>query len=132
MAKEKPFLPENSQDLQIFAEAQFQTILELNEEVDRLKNENKRLKQMVIVPAEFLPLSEITVSDEQSICQMELKRLQAKAIDGPLTFEETKKVQVYSELLLKMENKPKTFKISKTLSDVELLAIASNNETPSQ
>lgn len=101
--------------LKSFTEAQHNKIIELNKKVQELEQKNKKLtldlqnsSLSIVDRAESIIKSGTIIEDhEENICRMELKRLHDSSMDRALTFEETKKVEIFTKLLLAITNKPR-------------------------
>ena len=120
-------------DLQVLCEAQTQTIFQLTKKNQKLEEEVHHLKKLLddTVPGTSLSpkalndsLSEMKESPAVSLCEIEIYRLQQKTMDGPLTFEEVKKLEIFVKTLKllkpsKEESKPKV----KDLTEEDLLDI---------
>ena len=106
---------ESQIELQAFAEQQHITILELTKKIDTLKEKNKQLETLLqtktpVLVGEYSPIvqaSTINEAHEETICRIELKKLHDIAIERALTYEETKKVDIYTKLLIAINQKPK-------------------------
>lgn len=99
-------------ELQAFASAQQRTILELNKKVNALEQENVKLKKTIASTEMEAKKSEdktinANISDEQAICEMQLNILRDRSIEGELTLEESKKVELFAKLLLQLRNPEK-------------------------
>lgn len=125
-------------DLQEFTEAQHSTIMELTRKVQSLTEKNKHMEnllqqQVPVLVSEYKPPTIVGPNDqdhEEAICRMELKKLHDLSIERALTFEETKKVEVYTKLLISLSQKPKSVEnIAKGKTTTELLRlVGSDNE----
>lgn len=89
-------------ELEAYIEAQNELILELREKVDELKNsQNSQEKSSNLVK---------TATDEdvdREICRLQLNKLYNKANNRELSIEETKKVEIFTKLLLSLDSRPK-------------------------
>jgi uncharacterized coiled-coil DUF342 family protein len=100
-------------ELQAFAEAQYRTIIELSKKINLLEEERDSLKKDLAnsVSKDQLDTPSIlqpSGSDEEIICRAELKKLREKSSGGEeLTLEETKRVEIYTKLLLNLSSKDK-------------------------
>lgn len=121
-------------ELQQYADAQFKLITDLNKQISVLKQENTHLKDVL---AGSTPLLEEDKSkllaysyiepDEKTIAEIELNKLKELSYQRPLTYEETKRVDIFAKILA-------TFRIkatkdieasSKNLSEGDLLKLVS-------
>lgn len=94
-------------DLQSYSDAQFKTIVELNKQIAQLKAENESLKLMLeqSIPDLSLQTSDIGlgISNEQLICETQILLLKNDAMLRPLTMEETRKLEIFSNVLDKVK-----------------------------
>ncbi len=93
------------EDLQEFANAQYNTLIaqakkihKLQEEVEKLTVQLEQKKQESIV-ANSLDTSKGQTNDAETTCLVQLALLKHKSMEGELTLEETKKVEIYSKVL---------------------------------
>lgn len=132
MSDVTPLIPSKSDidELQKFAEVQFVTIKNLTEEITSLKNERDHLKQLLLASVSSGDNSNnIVITDEEAVCKLELSKLRDASVGRPLSFEEAKKFQIYTELLIKIQNKPRTIEVkAKHFKDDELLALLDNKK----
>ena len=103
---------QNVAELQAFASAQQRTILELNKKINAIEQENIKLKKTISSTEIEAKKSEdksikAHISDEQAICEMQLSILRDRSIEGELTLEESKKVELFAKLLLQLRNPDK-------------------------
>lgn len=101
-------------ELQVFCEQQHATILELTKKIDALKAKNKQLEDLlqtkVPLIGEYKPIVQagrIDEAYEENICRIELKKLHDVSLERALTMEEARKVEIYSKLLIAINQKPK-------------------------
>lgn len=121
-------------ELKEFAEAQYQTIIDLSKKIRVLEEKNKSLEQTLIQTGQNLPdlgKSNLVVeSDEEAICKVQISRLRDRMLGQDLTYEEAKKLQIYTELLLKIQNRPKTIEVhTKGLNDTQLISMLTDEPT---
>lgn len=126
-------LEEGFNDLQQYSDAQFKTIVELQKKIAELESQNNSLKSMLAsnLPSLELPTTDLSlgISNEQLICETQMLMLKEAAVMRPLSMEETKKFQIFSEVLEKVkERAPEEAqaRIAK-VADVELLKIVEGN-----
>lgn len=120
-------------EVQAFAEAQHKTIVELTKKISKLEEEKLHLEKLLnkTVPILVEPQSNIIKSGniedhEENICRMELKKLHDLSLERTLTLEEAKKVELYTKLLLALNNVPKRMeKPVREFSTDDLLEIVS-------
>lgn len=115
-------------ELKKYAEAQYNTINSLTQRIENLKEENEHLKTLLqSVPISGVPaLPSLSLPNEQLICEVQINILKEKATRQELTYEETKKLEIFTKILKELETRPKrTLSVEgKTLTDAELLSIA--------
>lgn len=124
------------ESLRAFAHAQMKQITSLTKKVNELEKENKQLQKMLQdkTPVQSSEKSLIKnegllTTDEEAIAVMELNRLRDEAMSRPLTFEESKKADLFHKMLIAIRNKPKTIVVeSKKLSTEELLSLQTSEE----
>lgn len=124
-------------ELQAFCEQQHKTILELTKKIDKLNDKNKQLEDLLqqkapVLVGEYAPIisaGRIDEAYEENICKMELKKLHDISIERQLTYEETKKVDIFTKLIIALNQKPKSqvFDTKKKGTD-ELLKLVSNSD----
>jgi hypothetical protein len=119
------------------AHAQTVTIHKLMEENKRLKAEVEHLHMLLASTAPLVGGDPaLDVSDEEAICEIQLRKLQAKAQDRELTLEETKRLEILikSLYLIREKAQPKSnddlIKLPKgmTADDLAKLASAPDSE----
>lgn len=125
-------LESNFTDLQAYSDAQFKTIVQLNQEIAKLKSENDFLKMTLDqnVPNMALQVSDlgIGISNQQLICETQILILKNDAMLRPLTMEETRKLEIFTNVLEKVKRNtldPVQVEVNK-LSDTDLLTILKN------
>lgn len=115
-------------DWKNFAESQQKVITDLSKKNTQLKEEIEHLKGLV---GSAVPLiskegsSLLTLGDdEETICRAEIAKLRSYSAMRELTYEETKKLEIYTKISLQLRNQPKTL-VSKTkdLSNENLIAL---------
>lgn len=96
-------------EVEKFAEKQYQTILELNKKITELNVEIGTLKTQLAQAGQgsFQIPGQNEKSSEQMICEVQLALLNVASMQGPLTAEESKKVETYSKILATFRNKEK-------------------------
>ena len=126
-------MEEGFQELQNHSDAQFKVITKLSADIARLESENHSLKIMLEqnLPSMALQIGDLSIgiSNEQLICEVQLNMLKDLAVVRELTMEESKKVQIFTDVLTKVKagKKPEDkYNISK-MSDEELLKAAAIN-----
>lgn len=127
-------------ELRQYCNSQFQIINKLNTKIVQQDEEIKHLKELLtkstaIVDDSNGPLEVYkNMSDELATCLMQIRLLKDKSVGGELTFEDAKKLDIYTKLLLQIKNggkeeKPK--ENTEKLSDEELLKLL-NEEIANQ
>lgn len=116
-------------EIRAYSEAQTKTIIELNKKLNALEQENivfKRRVEGIDLEAKREEQKTLrpNVSDEQAICEMQLAILRDRSLEGELTLEESKKVEIFAKLLLSLRNpgKKEEEKV-KGLDSTELLKL---------
>ena len=96
-------------DLQEVNDSQFRTIIDLKKQIDALKVENQALKvQQSSGSNNFVAVQgNNEISDEHLICITQLELLKNNAVTRELTFEEAKKVQIFTDVLEKIKKNNK-------------------------
>lgn len=123
-------------ELRDFSKAQHKTILELTKKLKKTEEEKKHLEDLLskVAPTSMIPNnSSNLIKDigevEESICRLELQKLHDITLERVLTYEETKKVEIYTKLLISLNSKPKEEKSdTKNLETGELLQLVKNND----
>jgi len=123
---------EKQAELKAYSEAQHRTILELNRRLNTLEKENIELKQglkqidkQIIsnTPAATDGINK-DITDERAICEMQLSILRDRSLEGELSLEESKKVEIFAKLLLQLRNPDKKMEdATKKLDSRELLKL---------
>lgn len=117
-------------ELKQYCNSQYSVITSLNQKIVRLEEENKNLKDMLSKSTPIVQDSggglEIhqNISDELAVCLMQIKMLRDRCAGGftELTFEEAKKLDIYTKLLIQLRDGKKASEdATKSLSDDELL-----------
>lgn len=112
-------------ELKAYASAQYTTILNLNDQLTSAKAEVAHLKEMLDASVPNIKKSALlAASPQEEACKREIYKLNQRSLTNPLTLEETKKLEIYTKLLLAIENKAKpTDESLKDLSDEELMSL---------
>lgn len=131
----------NEEELKVFCSSQFKQIMQLTKQIkdleDKLSESKEKVKQnnnLAVINQSSVPSiqADLLVPSEDSkvISQVQLKMLKELSFERELTLEETKKVQIFNEILRVKEDKPVTLKANaKVLQDTDLLSLVtgSNN-----
>lgn len=124
---------ENSfKDLQDYSDKQFHTINSLKQEIEKLKQENNSLKTILegnLPPLEFKN-SSIGISNEQIICETQLKLLKDTAMRRELNADETRRFATFFEVLEKIRKTEVNVEdvVVKNTSDEDLLKLVVSND----
>ena len=121
--------------LQEFAQAQQNTIVQLSKKIQKLEDERDHLKKLLEStvplfnePGKIVTPGKILTSAEEAICVMQLDRLRDISLERELTLEETRRVEIFSKVLASVKNKIKESESRvKQMSDEELLALVEND-----
>jgi hypothetical protein len=117
-------LETNFFELQKANDDQFKSIIDLKKKLKLLEEENKSLKNNSLT---MQPLStDLGISNEEIICRTQIAILKTRALQQELTFEESKKLQIYVDVLDILSSKEKTEDESvkfEKLSNDELLQV---------
>ena len=115
-------------ELQQYCETQYKTILELSKQKQLLEEENRNLKKMLTEGVPFALEKEVNIKyrefeNEEATCLEQIEKLKETSAERELSYEEAKKLDIYTKLLLNIrENKPKKDDPLKGLDEKELLA----------
>jgi len=124
-------------ELQQFAEAQYKTIIELSKKIQKLEEEKtisenllKQATPLVNNPKDItINDDDLLTKDEEKICIDQLKLLNIKSKSQELTFEETKKVEIFSKVLNSLRQTPNKSKGPLKKKDTaELLRMIENDD----
>ena len=125
----------NMEDLQLFAEAQNSTILQLSKKIQKLEEERDHLKKLLESSVPLIKeegkggAEKFLTSAEEAICIMQLDKLRDISSGRELTYEESKKVEIFNKILISVKNMPKTIEIkNKQLKTEELLALVESDD----
>jgi cell division protein FtsB len=123
--------------LQALVDSQYKTIIELSKRIqeleDELKNKNISPVQTNIIPEQAKDIVKLSVSDQETICKIQILKLRDVSLSRELTLEEARKVEIYSKILSNLDNKNKDLEPSfKKLSDDELIKELSDNVAESK
>lgn len=117
-------------DLEATIEAQTKVLITLQKKNKALQEENEHLKKLVQqnAPVVLAPDSAGGL-DEEIIARSELRKLLYTSNQRELSMEETKKVEIFSKILIAVQNKPKTIEINaKNMKTEDLLAIVESKD----
>jgi hypothetical protein len=112
-------------ELKAYANAQYNTIVTLQEKLTEANSELSHLRELLDASMPNLPRSAILRgSDQEETCKREIHKLSVRSLENVLSLEETKKLEIFTKLLLSIEGKEKTSDESlKNLTDEELMNV---------
>lgn len=115
-------------ELRKFAEAQHTTILDLNKKLYKLEQENEQLKKLVVEKHEDKVIR-IEITPEEEIITQQISVLRNVSEQRPLTFEETRKLDLLIKNLKLVKKEATTIigdaeRINEKIPDAKLLEIA--------
>jgi hypothetical protein len=96
-------------ELQAFAEAQQNTIVQQSKKIRELEAEVERLKtgaSPISSGVLHLPTT-IGLNDEEAIARIQLAKLKDISENREFTLEEARKLEIYSKIINAIENRPK-------------------------
>lgn len=117
-------------DLEQFAVAQQNTIIQLTKKVQLLEEKNTHLEKLLservpVIRKEGENGPTVLTPTEQQICEEQLEKLKEISEVRELTLEETRRVEIFSKILLTFKNRKPDIEVpSKNLSTAELLKLA--------
>lgn len=114
-------------ELQEFCTSQQSLIIELSKKIKSLEDERNHLKTML---DSSIPIyTSITISDEENISREQLGRLKKISDERELTLEETKKVDIFTKILISLSALNKDIDTSaKHMDTAELLQLMNKND----
>lgn len=123
--------------LQLENKAQFTVIANLTKSNEELKQKIKHLESMLDKTIPMLStntsLSNVPDIDGDSeiiISKLEIEKLRQKSTLELLTYEDARKLELYSKILNNFRNKPRTLEVkAKGLSDQDLLMSLESSES---
>ncbi len=113
-------------ELQDYANAQFELINQLKQEIELVKQENDHLKQLLSSVPKGAIIHSNPMDDEELICIEQIKKLKEQSRNRELTLDEVKKLDLlHKNLKIKRDNSIIDIKPTKqkSLSSDKLLAI---------
>lgn len=123
-------------ELKTYTESQSKTIIELNKKINKIEKENKELKLKLEDSKKQNTIQENTsivqnISNEEAICNLQLKLLNQTSLERELTMEETRKVEIFSKILagLKSNKKDDGQEVLKNTDAATLLTLLVDNES---
>lgn len=124
------------QDLKEYSNAQYKTIIAQSKKISELENKLETLEVKLSKSEQTNTISrslnkdqDTTNSDGETICLIQLALLRSVAMNGELTLEETKKVEIYVKTLQVIKGKnieeKKQKDTGKALTNEQLIALMS-------
>lgn len=120
-------------DYRDYAESQYNTIIKQSKEITVLQEEVSKLNNLiknfnVSIDPDSIPEQFQGLADQEIICKQQLQNLRDAALKGDLTLEECKKAEIYTKLLLSIDESKKKVIASpfKKLTEEELIQLAEN------
>lgn len=92
-------------ELQEYCNSQYAVIIALNQKINELQEKNKSLESIVEKAAPLLAEQDGKLevykhmTDEMAICFIQIKLLKDKSFDSELSFEDTKKLEIFTKTL---------------------------------
>lgn len=123
--------------LQDYAMAQEQTILQISRKLQKLEEERDHLKTLLETSVPIIKTSPEGVqlfaeNDTEYICNIEIGKLKQNSIVRELTLEESKRLDTYFKILTQLNSRPnKQEKEVKDLNTSDLLKLVENNDNGS-
>lgn len=123
--------------LKDFSREQHEEILKLSSQIEKLKKDNKKLKEQLeikypaLVNNSEMSLVNVEEDDHQElICKNELKKLHTISSERELTYEEAKKLEIYTKVLnqFNSKTKPDERDAKKVSEDILLTMVETINE----
>lgn len=112
---------QNSVDKETF-DAQTTVMITLNRKLKLIQEENEHLKKLLKNTNPIIVSMDEAGLDEELISRSELRKLRQLSQDRELNMEETKKVEIYSKILMNLSNRPKVIEVSARNLKTEELA----------
>jgi len=92
-------------ELRVYANAQYKTIIKLNQKINDLNKEIEDIKSNKTEYKSSFTIPNLKgISDEEAICIMELNKLRQRSMNDELTMEECRKVEAYVRTLLNLRD----------------------------
>jgi len=102
----------STDEMKNYIQAQEKTLTELSRRIIQLETENLNLKNLLDEFNIGSGKTDFIVSDEEIICRTQISLLKNTALERQLTLEESRKVEIFTNLLIEINNKPdNNFKI---------------------
>jgi hypothetical protein len=125
-------------ELQVYSNSQHQVITKQNAKINELEAQIKHLEKLltdnsIIVgtPSDLKDMF-IKCEDPEAIAHMQLKILRDKSLQGELTMEESKRVEIYTKILDSVASKKKDNMkdVAASTDTEELLKLVDGNSKP--
>lgn len=115
------------EDIRPYIESQFKTITVLTKENTSLKEEIKHLKSMLMDSVPIIGGQTAEITNEEQICLTEIKKLKDLTEIQVLTYEDTKKLDIFVKTLKLLREKTKKSQPDVSgLSEKDLLSSIEN------
>lgn len=125
-------LENNFFELQKANDDQFKNIIDLKKKIKLLEEENKSLIKNKTLTTQNIN-TDLGISNEEIICRTQIAILKSRSLAQELTFEESKKLQIFVDVLdtLAKKEKPEddSVKFEKLSNDEILQALNGTSET---
>lgn len=109
-----------------YASASTRVISELQKKIQKLEDENKSLQLMLESNVPILHnVTEIGISPSRIICETQIAFLKNSAVTRELTLEESRKFQIYTDILEKLKAE-KDDGVGAELTEEDLLKLVKN------
>lgn len=123
-------------ELQVYAQAQYNTILQLTKQKKKLEDEIKHLQELLSKTVPIIKNTDEKMiqqgTDQELICKMELQKLREASTTRELLYEEAKRVQIYTQVLNSIPKTSKEERMVEELKTEELLKLVKNDESGKQ
>jgi hypothetical protein len=114
------------EELQAYSEAQYKTILNLNEklnnlqkELETVKAENSKLRNKSVIQESTVPAdSKFKTTDEETACVVQIAILKNHALERELVTDEVKRLEILTKTLHLIRGKVEDPKKEKGASDI--------------
>lgn len=117
-------------ELQEYCNSQYQVIIALNTKINELQEKLKSMEGVLEKAAPLLAEQDGKLevykhlSDEMAICLIQIKLLKDKSFDKELSFEDTKKLEIFTKVLTILQSGAKLPEnAAKNLTDSELVLL---------
>lgn len=118
-------------ELQVYSAAQHETITKLNAKINQLEEKSKHLEKLLTENAIIVGDGEIKdmflkCEDPEAISRTQLKILRDRSMQGELSIEETKRVEIYTKILdsVELKRKDRMKNVTDSTTTEELLKLA--------